>query len=439
MGKDVTKITVQFITLGCKTNIYESEAMAQLFRTAGYTICQKGEKADVYVINTCTVTGTGAQKSRQQIRRARKENPDAVIAVCGCLAQTEHEKIKFLGANLVIGNKYRSQIVELVRQTAKDTILDKVEDISKEHNYEELAITSGQSRIRANVKIEDGCNNFCSYCIIPYARGPVRSRSLDSIKAEAESLAAAGYKELVLTGIHIGSFGKDKNDGKTLIDVIETVCTVKDILRVRLGSIEPVIITEEFVRRAQQLPALCPQFHLALQSGCDATLKRMNRHYTTDDFRHAAQLLRTHIPDAAITTDLMVGFPGETEEEFNSSYNFCKEIGFSQMHIFKYSIREGTRAAIMENQVPETEKDRRSHQMLTLAENMKRAFYQHYIGKPLEVILEQRDKSGLFHGNTRNYMDVLADCRANPGDICTVIPSAYQNGRLIAHEKTEGE
>ena len=181
MGKDVTKITVQFITLGCKTNIYESEAMAQLFRTAGYTICQKGEKADVYVINTCTVTGTGAQKSRQQIRRARKENPDAVIAVCGCLAQTEHEKIKSLGANLVIGNKYRSQIVELVRQTAKDTILDKVEDISKEHSYEELAITSGQSRIRANVKIEDGCNNFCSYCIIPYARGPVRSRSLDTV------------------------------------------------------------------------------------------------------------------------------------------------------------------------------------------------------------------------------------------------------------------
>lgn len=435
----MSKITVQFITLGCKTNIYESEAMAELFRNAGYTVCKKGEKTDICIINTCTVTGTGAHKSRQQIRRARKENPNAVIAVCGCLAQTESEKIKSLGANLVIGNKYRSQIVELIEQSNPQTFINKVEDISKEHEFEELTVTGEQSRIRANIKIEDGCNNFCSYCIIPYARGPVRSRSLAGIKKEAESLSAAGYKELVLTGIHIGSYGKDKDDGITLIDVIETVCSVPGILRVRLGSIEPVVITEDFVLRAKRLKSLCPQFHLALQSGCDATLKRMNRRYTADDFRAAVSLLRANIKDAAFTTDLMVGFPGETKEEFDASYAFCKEIGFSQMHIFKYSVREGTRAAAMENQVPESEKDIRSHRMLSLAENMKRTFYQHYIGKPIEVILEQKDKSGMFHGNTGNYMDVLINTDAQPGTVCTAIPTDYQNGRLIAREAKEGE
>lgn len=438
-GKDVAKITVQFITLGCKTNLYESEAMAQLFRAAGYTIIKKDEKADIYVINTCTVTGTGAHKSRQQIRRIRRENPKALIAVCGCLAQTESEAISALGANLVIGNKYRGQIVSLVEQANQNSVLCKVDDILNEHTYEELTITNGQSRIRANLKIEDGCSNFCTYCIIPFARGPVRSREIENIRKEAESLAAAGFKELVLTGIHIGSYGKDKKDGKNLMDVIEAVCQTDGIQRVRLGSIEPVVITEDFVLRAKQLSALCPQFHLSLQSGSDDTLKRMNRHYTTDAFRQAVALLRRHIPDTAVTTDLMVGFPGETEQSFLDSYAFCREIGFSQMHIFKYSARQGTLAAKMKDQIPEAEKERRSRQMLTLAEDMKRTFYEQYIGKPVEVLLEQKNASGLFHGNTRNYMDVLTASSGHSGEIRTVVPTAYENGRLIARERMEGE
>lgn len=430
----MSKITVKFITLGCKTNIYESEAMAELFREHGYEIIHSGA-ADVCVINTCSVTGVGAKKSRQHIRRARSENADGIVAVCGCFSQTEPDTVRELGADVIIGNSGRSKIVELVEDAAKNKGANSiiVGDILAEHEYEELPITTSQNRIRANIKIEDGCNNFCTYCIIPYARGPVRSRSIDKIVCEAESLAAHGYTEVVLTGIHIGSYGLDIKDRKAkLIDVIERIHEIDGIRRIRLGSIEPVLITEAFVKRAKDLPKLCPQFHMSLQSGCDETLRRMNRHYTTAEFRTSVELLRKNIKDTSITTDLMVGFAGETEEEFEQSYEFCKSIGFMQMHIFKYSIRKGTRAETFPNQVPENIKDIRSRKMLELAEQMKRKYYSTYIGKPVQVLIEQEKASGLYHGTTPNYMDVLVPAdESQKGNTVTFIPKSYKDGFLI--------
>lgn len=428
----MSEIKVKFFTLGCKTNLYESEAMAELFRKAGHTVVTGKETADVCVVNTCTVTGTGAQKSRRQIRRVRRENPDAVLAVTGCLAQTDGESIrKELEVDILLGNKYRSKIVEFAEAALRGTPTHAVEDILKEHDFEELGITPGQSRVRANLKIEDGCNNFCTYCIIPYARGPVRSRPMDAICREAEALGEAGYGEVVLTGIHIGSYGKDLTEDIGLMDVIEEVHRVEGIARIRLGSLEPVLIDEDFVRRAKSLPKLCPQFHMSLQSGCDATLKRMRRHYTTDDYRRAVALLRENLPDTAITTDLMVGFAGETEDEFAASRDFCREIGFSQMHIFPYSIRKGTVAEKLPDQVDEQTKTARAHEMLTLAAEMKEAFYRSYLGKTLPVLLEQK-KKGWYHGTCANYMDVKVKADgALTGQILPVTLTDYQDEMLI--------
>lgn len=400
---------VKFVTLGCKTNFYESQAMAELFREKGYEIVEKG-KADIYVINTCTVTGTGAQKSRQHIRKAKKENPDAVVAVTGCYSQTEPNEVeKITEVDVMVGTSGRRRIVEFVEQALKGRRVLEHEDIMKAREFEELCLTTSQSRIRANVKIEDGCNNFCSYCIIPYARGPVRSRSIEKIVEEVELLSEAGFGEIVLTGIHIGSYGKDLKNGAGLIDVVEAVCSVNGVKRVRLGSIEPVVINEDFVRRAATLKNLCPQFHLSLQSGCDATLERMRRRYTTEEYIDAVKRLRKNIGDVSITTDIIVGFPGETDEEFKQSYEFCKKIGFMQMHVFKYSKRKGTVAEKMENQVPENIKDERSDLMIALAEEMKKAFYDNYKGVEAEVLVEQKMKNGKYHATTANYMDVYID------------------------------
>ena len=425
-------ITVKFITLGCKTNLYESDAMAELFKNAGFEIT-KSKNADICVINTCTVTGTGAQKSRQQIRRARRENPNAVIAVTGCLAQTDSDAIlKDTDIDILIGNKHRNCIVELVNRALKGEKTREITDILKEKSFEELAITHGQSRVRANLKIEDGCNNFCTYCIIPYARGPVRSRDLGKIREEAEALSKTGYGEVVLTGIHIGSYGRDLDDGISLIDVIETVHKCSGIERIRLGSLEPVVITEDFVSKIKNLSKLCPQFHMSLQSGCDETLKRMNRHYTTAEFKKAVDLLRLNIPDTSITTDVMVGFAGETDEYFEKSYNFCKEIGFMQMHIFPYSIRKGTVAESYTDHIPENVKTLRAHRMLELASTMKKEFYTQYIGKTISVLAEQK-KGGFYHGTTSNYMDVLfEDSENSVGKLIDVEISDYCDEKLIA-------
>ena len=396
---------VKFITLGCKTNLYESDAMAKLFSEKGYEITDK--TADVYVINTCIVTGTGAHKSRQEIRRAVKENPDAVIAVTGCFAQVSpSEAAAIEGVDIVCGISEKGKITDLVEDVLKlrrQIVL--CPDISEQKEFEEISLTSYRARIRANLKIEDGCNSFCSYCIIPYARGRVRSRKIEKIREESELLFKNGYREIVLTGIHIGSYGKDLDDDISLIDVLETVSSSASGARIRLGSIEPNTITEEFVSRAKILKNLCPQFHLSLQSGCGETLKRMNRKYTPNEYRAAVNRLRDAFPNAAITTDLMVGFPGETEEEFNESFEFCREIGFSQMHIFKYSPREGTRAAAFPNQIENRVKESRSHKMLALAKKMKEDFYARFKGCKVTVLAEQQ-KDGIYHSTTPNYMDI---------------------------------
>ena len=422
---------VKFITLGCKTNTYESDAMAKLFSDRGYSVAEKGE-ADIYVINTCTVTGTGAQKSRQAIGKAIRENANAVIAVAGCLAQTETDKIKEIkGVDIVIGNSGKGKIVDLVERVIEDKKqLISCKDIMEENAFEEIANTAVQSRIRANVKIEDGCNNYCTYCIIPYARGKVRSRDLGKIEEEVIALSKAGYREIVLTGIHIGSYGKDLSENISLIDVLETVCAVEGIKRVRLGSLEPVVITEDFVERAKKLKNLCPHFHMSLQSGCDETLKRMNRHYTTEEYKKAVELLRKNIPDTSITTDLMVGFPGETEEEFEASYNFCRSIGFMQMHIFKYSIRKGTRAEKFPDQISKKVKEERSRKMLSLAENMKKSFYEKYNGKEAEALFEV-ESNGIYHCTTPNYMDIYVKSSEDfSGEIKRVILDGKGGGKL---------
>ena len=401
-------MTVKFITLGCKTNFYESQAMAELFRKKDYTITEDAV-ADIYVINTCAVTGTGAQKSRQQIGKVRKKNPDAIIAVVGCYVQTEPEFAQKADVDVVVGNSGKNRIVELIEEAVKGKNVVHCGDIMKEREFEEMCLTSSQSRIRANVKIEDGCDNFCAYCIIPYARGPVRSRKIEKIVEEVKMLAENGFLEIVLTGIHIGSYGKDLKNGKGLVDVIEAVCNVPGIRRVRLGSVEPVVITEEFVKRISKLPNLCPQFHLSLQSGCNETLKRMKRRYSTEEYMTAVELLRSNIKDVAITTDLMVGFPGETEEEFKESFDFCKKVGFMQMHVFKYSIRRGTVAEKMENQVPERIKEERSKKMIELAEKMKKEFYDSFKGREIEVLAEQKTRDGRYHATSANYMEFLVE------------------------------
>ncbi len=404
---------VKFITLGCKTNFYESQSMSELFRRAGYNVVEKGI-ADVYVINTCAVTGTGEQKSRQQIRKAKRENPNAIIAVAGCYSQTEPEAVSRIDeVDVMIGTGGKGKIVELVGSAIKGNRVIEHSDVMKERVFEELCITSDQSRIRANLKIEDGCDNFCAYCIIPYARGPVRSRDLNKIVEEAKMLAENGFTEIVLTGIHIGSYGKDLKKSIGLIDVIEAVCKTEGIKRVRLGSVEPVVITEEFISRVKKLKNLCPQFHLSLQSGCDETLKRMKRRYTAQEYYDAVRLIRENINDASITTDLMVGFPGETEEEFRKSYDFCQSIGFMQMHIFKYSVRKGTVAEKMPDQVPENIKEQRSQKMIKLAEEMKNEFYEKYKGREMGVLLEKKMKNGKYHGTTANYMDVFIENNEN--------------------------
>ena len=427
----VTEITVKFITLGCKTNIYESEAMAELFRRSGHEVVSGGSPADVCVINTCTVTGTGAGKSRQAIRRAKRQNPGAVIAVTGCFAQTEPEAVRGIGADIIIGNDGRSRIVELAEAALAGARSDFVDDIMKVREYEELPAAVAQSRVRANLKIEDGCSNFCAYCVIPYARGPVRSRPLGNITAEAETLAGAGYREVVLTGIHIGSYGKDLKSGMSLIDVIEALDNINGIERVRLGSIEPPIITDEFVDRASKLKNLCPHFHMSLQSGCGGTLRRMKRRYTPDEYYRAVGMLRDRIPDVSITTDLMVGFPGETDEEFEESYGFCEKVGFMRMHVFKYSVRKGTEAERLPNHVGERIKEERSRRMIALAERMRADFYKKYDGAVLPILLEKR-QNGVYHGTTPNYMDAYVKAAAGlEGKTAEIVFSASGESEII--------
>jgi len=402
---------VAFYTLGCKVNQYETEAISELFVDEGYEVVDFDSEADVYVINTCTVTGLSDRKSRQIIRRAKARNEKSIVVVAGCYSQTAPGEVESIpGVDLIIGTKERNKIVDYVREVEKKgKKLNVVGNIMEVRDFEELEIETYHERTRAFIKIQEGCNQFCSYCIIPYARGPVRSRNESNILREIKRLADAEFKEIVLTGIHIASYGKDLKN-TSLLELLVKVLDVDGIERIRLGSIEPRIITKEFVDTVAKLHKVCPHFHVSLQSGCDETLKRMNRKYTTGEYREAIQLLRDNIPDVAITTDVMVGFPGETDEEFEKTYKFLEEISFSKMHVFKYSPRKGTPAYSFKDQVPAQKKDERSSRLIKLSDKNTLAFNSKFIGRVMPVLFEQhtsfRDEN-YIEGRTANYIRVL--------------------------------
>lgn len=399
--------TVSFHTLGCKVNQYETQAMTELFENAGYKVLPFDSICDVYVVNTCTVTGMGDKKSRQIIRRCQSLNPHAVIVVAGCYSQVAPEKIVSLGVDVVIGNEEKSNVVALAEQAISGKKSNAVSDILKCRTFEDMQITNFNDKTRAFVKIEDGCNSFCTYCMIPYARGPVRSRDIENIVDEVKTLSKNGFSEVVLTGIHIASYGLDiKDGGLTLYDVIKCVHEIDGIKRIRLGSIEPRILTEDFVRKLSELPKVCDHFHISLQSGCDETLKRMNRKYDTALYRQVVENIRKYMPQSAITTDIMVGFPGETEDEFKTSVAFLEEICFAESHVFAYSNRKGTKADKMPHQVKRKDKNERAAIMAEAAKSCREKFLVSFIGKEIEVLLEREVESGIYEGHTSNYIKV---------------------------------
>lgn len=397
--------------LGCKVNAYETEAMQHLLEEAGYEIVPFTQKADVYVINTCSVTNMADRKSRQMLHKAKKNNPDSIVVAAGCYVQTsEKEVLNDLSVDIVIGNDRKHDLVRLLEEYSLDSVNDTVDDINDgKHDFEELFIDQTKEHTRAFIKVQDGCNQFCSYCIIPYARGRVRSRRFENVIAEVERLAANGFKEVVLTGIHLSSYGVDFEEATGLLELIQAVNAVKGIERIRLGSLEPKIVTEHFASELSKLDKICPHFHLSLQSGCDATLKRMNRKYTTKEYERGCELLRKYFVHPAITTDVIVGFPGETEEEFEQTKAYLEHIHFYEMHIFKYSKRKGTRAAVMPDQIDEQIKAARSEKLIALGHDMSKEFRKFYIGKNEEVLFEEKAVIGdkeYFVGYTKEYIKV---------------------------------
>mgnify|MGYP004463028409 FL=1 len=402
--------TVAFCTLGCKVNQYETNAMMQKMIEAGYEVVDFETKADIYIINTCTVTNMADKKSRQMLRRVKEINPEAILVAVGCYAQVAKEKLEQIPEiDLILGINEKNDIVKYVEQASKNTY---VSDVLHQTEFLDFGDVTYTEKTRAVIKVQDGCNQFCSYCIIPYARGRIRSRKPESVIKEITDVAKEGIKEVVITGIHIASYGKDFNTEYRLIDLLEEIQKVDGVQRIRLGSLEPTLITEEFVTRLKKLSKICDHFHLSLQSGCDETLKRMNRKYTTDQFRHVVELLRNAYPEVHLTTDVIVGFPGETEEEFNKTYEFLKEIKFYKMHVFKYSPRSGTVAAKMPNQIDGNIKEERSNKLIELSDENEKEYNQKYIGKEVEVLLEEREGEYL-KGHTTNYMVVKMKTNEN--------------------------
>ena len=405
---------VAFLTLGCKTNQYETNGMMQKFIEAGYEICNLEENPDIYVVNTCTVTNIADRKSRQSLRRVKENNNTIVVAV-GCYAQVAKEQLEQMPEiDIVLGNKEKKDIVKYVEEfLQKRTDLGKKEptpivdvaDISKQKEFDEYGCVTYTEKARTEIKIQDGCNNFCTYCLIPYARGRIRSRKKENVLKEAQKIANEGIKEIVLTGIHIASYGKDFEEEYKLIDLIEDLNKIEGIERIRLGSLEPTIVTEEFTKRLSKLEKVCNHFHLSLQSGCDETLKRMNRKYSTKEFKKVVEILRKYFKDVNLTTDIIVGFPSETNEEFNLTYNFLKDITFYKMHVFKYSKRDGTVAAKMPYQIEGTVAEERSKKLIELSEKNMIEYNNKYIGKELEVLFEEK-QGEFWTGHTKNYMVV---------------------------------
>ena len=405
---------VKFITLGCKVNQYETNAMAQKFLEKGYKVIeeyeQNGEKPDICIINTCTVTNMSDRKSRQMLRREKENNKNVIVVAVGCYAQVaKNELNKIPEIDLVLGNNEKVDIVKYVEDYINENENNiEIEDVMQSRLFSDFGDITFTEKTRAVVKIQDGCDRFCSYCIIPYARGRVRSRKPESIISEITKIAEKDIKEVVITGIHIASYGKDFKEEYKLIDLLEEINKIEGIERIRLGSIEPLLITDEFVERLKKLDKICHHFHLSLQSGCDETLKRMNRRYTTEQFKEIVKRLRNTYSDVNLTTDIIVGFPGETEEEFEKTYKFLDEIKFYKMHIFKYSQRKGTKAAVMQNQIPGDIKELRSRRLIELSNKNEFEINQKYIGKKVEVLFEE-EKEGVFKGHTANY--ILVYCK----------------------------
>lgn len=406
--------TVAFHNLGCKVNSYEMDAMLQDLRRHGYEIVSFEEKADIYIVNTCTVTNIADRKSRQMLHKAKKTNPEAIVVAVGCYVQSDTEGVRADAAvDLMIGNNKKKDLVAILENYMDGIEEESVIDINHTNEYEEMRLTGTEEHTRAYIKIQDGCNQFCSYCMIPYARGRVRSRRKEDILEEIRGLVQAGYQEFVLTGIHISSYGVDfKKEGMAednLLTLIQAIDKLAGVKRLRLGSLEPRIITEEFAKGIGELEHICPHFHLSLQSGCEETLKRMNRHYTPEQFYAGVELLRKTFEHPAITTDVIVGFPGETEEEFETTRAFLEKVGFYEMHIFKYSKRKGTRAAVMENQIPEPVKTVRSNVLLEMEARDSAAFREYYLDKEVEVLFEEKKEingQGYWIGHTKEYVKV---------------------------------
>lgn len=420
--------TAALHNLGCKVNAYETEAMQQILEDAGYQIVDFGDKADVYVINTCSVTNVADKKSRQMLHRAKAKNPEAVVVAAGCYVQAAAERLEEdAGVDLIIGNNKKKDLAVILENYFEQKRGEKgsyVIDIAHTGEYEDLHINRISDHTRAFIKIQDGCNQFCSYCIIPYTRGRIRSREIADIEKEVKALAGKGYREIVLTGIHLSSYGKDLREETNLLDAVRLVHGIEGVERIRLGSLEPRIVTREFAQALKEMPKVCPHFHLSLQSGCEATLKRMNRHYTPEEYLEGCRILREVFENPAITTDVIVGFPGETEEEFEETREFLKKVHLYEMHIFKYSRRAGTRADRMPDQVPESVKTARSEALLEMERQMSLEYRKSFLGKKCEVLLEEPEVIGgkrYVTGHTREYVRIAVEngCR---GEIVTGIP-----------------
>ncbi|MDU4737374.1 tRNA (N(6)-L-threonylcarbamoyladenosine(37)-C(2))-methylthiotransferase MtaB [Clostridium sp.] len=423
---------VAFSTLGCRVNVYESEAMAEKFIREGYEVVDASEAADVYVINTCTVTNMGDKKSRQIISRARRLNENATVAVVGCYSQIAPKEVSEIpGVDVVLGTRNKGDVVYYVnkaRDEGKSQV--HVEGVLKNKKFEELNIEEYQDKTRAFLKIQDGCNRFCTYCIIPYSRGSVCSKDPKKVLEEVNKLAEHGFKEIILSGIHTASYGLDLEGSVNLIDIIEEIEKVEGIERIRIGSIEPAFFTPEVIEKIKTFKKLCPHFHLSLQSGCDATLKRMNRRYTAKEYADSVNLLRETMPDVSITTDVIVGFPGETEEEFNETYEFLKNIKLTKTHVFKYSPRKGTKAADMQDQLDGSIKEKRSKLLIELSNKNEKEFIEKFIGKEMDALIEAevKGKDGIYEGYTRNYIKVQVPCTC-----------ADVTGKIVDIEITEAE
>ena len=436
MNKESNKgHTVSFITLGCKVNQFETEAMTEILENDGFKVLPNNEVSDIYIINTCAVTKESERKSRQFINKAKRINPNALVVAVGCSVQLNSEKInKETQADIIIGTKHKGNIGSLIKNKLNDINMDyEIDNFQGRESFEELTISTVHDKTRANIKIQDGCSQFCSYCIIPYVRGPIRSRNHDDVVEEVKKIAENGYKEVVLNGIHISSYGKDLQLKDSLIKLIEDIDSIEGIERIRLGSLEPNLINEEFMKRYAALDKTCDHFHLSLQSGSDNVLKRMNRKYSTEEYRNNVKLIRKYMPEAGITTDIIVGFPGESDEEFNETLEFVKDIQFSRIHVFKYSIREGTKAAEMENQVDDSIKTKRSKELIDLADSISSEFMSKFINRDLRVLIETEKDDNIYEGYTTNYLKVLLKSDINvKNEIINVHIDKIRNDYLLS-------